>query len=33
MALGLQTDYDLDIAEEELSDRLEHEVKAYIKAG
>ena len=31
--LGLQTDYDLDIAEEELADRLEHEVKTYIKAG
>lgn len=31
--LGLQTDYDLDIAEEELGGRLEHEVKAYIKTG
>ena len=30
--LGLQTDYDLDIAGEELGDRLEHEVKAHIKA-
>ena len=31
--LGLQTDYDLDIAEEELGARLEHEVKVYSKTN
>ncbi|MEA5534971.1 HigA family addiction module antitoxin [Crocosphaera sp. XPORK-15E] len=29
--LGLQTDYDLDIAQEMLSEKLENEVKIYIK--
>jgi addiction module HigA family antidote len=28
--LGLQTDYDLDVAADRLSDRLEREVRAYI---
>jgi addiction module HigA family antidote len=28
--LGLQTDYDLDVATDRLSDRLEREVRAYI---
>lgn len=27
--MGLQSDYDLDIAEDELGDRLEREVRAY----
>jgi addiction module HigA family antidote len=31
--LGLQTDYDLDIAEDELSERIENEVTAYSSAG
>lgn len=31
--LGLQTQYDLDITAEKLSDRLEKEVRAYPKAG
>lgn len=31
--LGLQTDYDLDIAQEELGARLEQEVKAHVRAG
>src|SRR3989337_3754983 len=30
--LGLQAQYDLDLASEELGDRLEQEVKAYAKA-
>ena len=28
--LGLQVDYDLDVAEEELADRLEQEVQVYM---
>jgi addiction module HigA family antidote len=31
--LGLQAQYDLDVASEELGERLEQEVKAYAKAG
>jgi addiction module HigA family antidote len=31
--LGLQRDYDLDIAEEALGERLEREVKVYAVAG
>lgn len=31
--LGLQTDYDLDIAEDNLGQRLEREVRAYEKIG
>lgn len=31
--LGLQRDYDLDIAEEALGERLEREVKVYAAAG
>jgi len=31
--LGLQAQYDLDVAAEELGARLEHEVKTYAKAG
>lgn len=31
--LGLQTDYDLDIAIDELGDRLEKEVKTYVSVG
>jgi addiction module HigA family antidote len=31
--LGLQTDYDLDVATDELGERLEHEVKAYANAS
>ena len=27
--LGLQTDYDLDVANDELGDRIEHEVTSY----
>jgi len=27
--MGLQSDYDLDVAEDELGDRLEHEVRSY----
>jgi hypothetical protein len=27
--MGLQSDYDLDLAEDELGDRLEREVRAY----
>ena len=27
--LGLQTDYDLDVVEDELGDRIEHEVTSY----
>jgi addiction module HigA family antidote len=30
---GLQTDYDLDVAVDELGERLEHEVTTYAKAG
>jgi addiction module HigA family antidote len=30
--LGLQTDYDLDVATDELGERLEHEVKTYANA-
>jgi addiction module HigA family antidote len=30
--LGLQTDYDLDVAEDESGDRIEHEVTIYAKA-
>lgn len=30
--LGLQNDYDLDIAEQELGDRIEREVKSFAKA-
>ena len=30
--LGLQTDYDLDVAEDQLGDRLEREVRAYAVA-
>lgn len=30
--LGLQNDYDLDIAEQELGDRIEQEVKSFAKA-
>lgn len=31
--LGLQTDYDLDIAIDELGDRLEKEVKTHVSVG
>ena len=31
--LGLQMDYDLDIAEDELAERLEKEVMVYVAAG
>jgi addiction module HigA family antidote len=31
--LGLQMDYDLDVAEDELADRLEKEVVVYAAAG
>jgi antitoxin HigA-1 len=31
--LGLQADYDLDIAMDELGDRLEREVKTYVAVG
>lgn len=31
--LGLQAQYDLDIAAEKLGDRLEKEVKTYVKTG
>lgn len=31
--LGLQAQYDLDVTAEKLGGRLEHEVKAYAKAG
>ena len=31
--LGLQSDYDLDIASDELRGRLEHEVKVHAKVG
>lgn len=31
--LGLQMDYDLDVAEDELGDRLKLEVKSHAKAG
>ncbi len=31
--LGLQTDYDLDVATDTLGDRLEREVKTYAVAG
>lgn len=31
--LGLQTDYDLDVAADELGDRIEHEVCSYAPAG
>ena len=27
--MGLQTDYDLDVANDELGDRIEHEVTSY----
>jgi addiction module HigA family antidote len=27
--LGLQTDYDLDVADDELGDRIEHDVTSY----
>lgn len=30
--LGLQLDYDLDVAEDELSERIEHEVRVYSPA-
>jgi addiction module HigA family antidote len=30
--LGLQTDHDLDVATDELGERLEHEVKTYANA-
>ena len=30
--LGLQTEYDLDVAAEKLGNRLEHQVKRYAKA-
>ena len=30
--MGLQSDYDLDLAEDELGDRLEHEVRIYTVA-
>jgi len=30
--LGLQSQYDLDITSEELGERLNHEVRAYVKA-
>jgi hypothetical protein len=30
--MGLQTDYDLDVAEDELGDRLEQEVGEYVPA-
>ena len=31
--LGLQADYDLDVAEDELGERLDHEVRAHAVAG
>jgi len=31
--LGLQMDYDLDIAQDELADKIENEVMVYQKAG
>lgn len=31
--LGLQNDYDLDVAADELGDRLEREVRTYASAG
>src|SRR3989304_4939236 len=31
--LGLQSDYDLDVASDELGERLEQEVKVHTKAG
>ena len=31
--MGLQTDYDLDIAIDKMGERLEHEVDTYAKAG
>lgn len=31
--LGLQAQYDLDVTAEKLGERLEHEVKAYVKVG
>jgi len=31
--LGLQMDYDLDVAEDQLADRLDREVRAYQPAG
>ena len=31
--MGLQMDYELDIAEDTLADRLSHEVKAYARDG
>lgn len=31
--LGLQTDYDLDVAEDKLRNRLEREVQVYVFAG
>jgi len=31
--LGLQVDYDLDVAEDKLSDRLEKEVQVYSRIG
>jgi addiction module HigA family antidote len=30
--LGLQSQYDLDVTSEELGERLNHEVRAYVKA-
>lgn len=29
--LGLQTDYDLDVADDKLGERIEHEVMTYVK--
>jgi addiction module HigA family antidote len=31
--LGLQTDYDLDVADDELSERIAREVTAHVNAG
>jgi addiction module HigA family antidote len=31
--LGLQTDYDLDVTADELGERIEQEVTAYVNAG
>jgi addiction module HigA family antidote len=31
--LGLQTDYDLDVADDELGDRIEHDVTSYAAIG
>ncbi len=31
--LGLQTDYDLDVAEDKLADRLDKEIQVYSPAG